>query len=421
MKILAALLLACALAPAASAPLGAQTLDEALKLYYQNRLHESLPILRRLADADPRAVEPRAWLADNLRRTGNGEDALAVARGVLRDEPCNAHAHDVVAAIMGQEFWEPANRDSAWAHVTAGVECAADDGNLWLTYWMAAMMRQDAAGELRAQRRVGELRFIPEPVMELSRWMLRVSPQGSVLFAYGDWDYLPLKVAQTAEGLRPDVTVVLMPMLEVPWYVRRMARETGYPVPAELEGVGDYEAVTDDAGNGLITGRIGALWTAERFGGRNSFPLLAAATSPPEWLEGIAWARWDGPVYHLRPPGKRPPGEDVIDTTGFCNMLPHLQMVRLRGPITHPGDRSPLRRTSVHPAEYVVRQLYAYGAGRVAEGRLDDARQALAHIQALGAAGHVRGEYAELEGLLRDIIDEAGRPGLVPGAAGGYC
>ena len=226
MKTLATLLLACALAPAAPAPLAAQTLDGALELYYQNRVHESLPILQRLVEADPSAVEPRAWLADNLRRTGNAPDALAVARGVLQDEPCSAHAHDVVASIMGQEFWEAENRDSAWAHVTAGVECDPDDGNLWLTYWMTAMMRQDTAGERRAQRRVGELRFIPEPVMELSRWMLRVSPGGAVLFAYGDWDYLPLKVAQTAEGLRQDVTVILLPMMEVPARIAEVPTDT---------------------------------------------------------------------------------------------------------------------------------------------------------------------------------------------------
>jgi hypothetical protein len=404
-KIYATLLLACALSPAA-APLAAQTLDQALALYYQNQLHESLPILRQLAAADPASVEVRAWLADNLRRTGNAPDALAVAREVLADEPCNAHAHDVVAAVMGQEFWEAEARDSAWAHATAGVECDPDDGNLWLTYWMTAMMRQDTAGERRAQRRVGELRFIPEPVMELSRWMLRASKGGALLFAYGDWDYLPLKVAQTAEGLRPDVTVILLPMMEVPWYVRRMAAWTGYPVPAELEGVGDYEAVADDAGNGLITGRVAALWTTQRFGGRNSFPLFAAGTSGPEWLEGIAWPRWDGPVYELRPLDKRPPGEDVIDATGFCNNLPHVEMARLQGPITHPSDRSPIRRTGVHPAEHVMAQLYAYGAERVNEGRMDYARQALAQMQALRAGGHVRGEYAELERILRAIIEE---------------
>jgi tetratricopeptide (TPR) repeat protein len=388
-----------------AAPLRAQTLEQALELYHQNRLDESLPVLQQLADADPANVEARAWLADNLRRTGDAEGALTVARQVLRDAPCHAHAHDVVASILGQEFWEPAARDSAQLHVTRGVECDPDDGSLWFTYWMAAMMRQDEADELRAQRRVAELRFIPEPVMELARWMLRASPRGAVLFANGDWDYFPLRVAQTAEGLRPDVTVVLLPMLEVPWYVRRLAAQTGYPVPPELEGIGDHEALEDEAGNVRLTAVTAALWTAEQFQGRQARPLVVAYTASTEWVRDVARPRWEGPVYTLLPPSEDPPGDPVIDTGAFAGHLPLLDVARLRGPRTHPRDRSPIRRTGTHPAEYVVNQLYAYGSQRLDEGRPDDARQALALIETLRATGNVRGEYLELPDFLRAAID----------------
>lgn len=402
MKILAAILVACALAPPAA---GAQTLEEARELYFQNRLEESLPLFRRLAEAQPRSAEPRAWLADNLRRTGEVEAAFALAADMLREDPCNARAHDVAASVLGLEFWEPGIKDSVRAHVTAAVACDPDDGNLWLTYWMAALMRRDEAAERQAQHRVKELGFIPGPPMELARWMLRAAPPNAVLFANGDWDYLPMMVAQATEGLRPDVTVVLLSMMELPWYVRRVAARTGYPVPPELDGVGDEESLADDEGNPLLTRVAGTLWARTSLQGHGARPLAIAFTAETGWAREAAWPRWEGPVYTLRPPAEGPAeGEDGIDPNRFAALLPRLEVARLAGPLTHATDRSPLRRTGVHPAEYVVHQLFAYGAARAAQGRMDEARRALSLIEGLRATGYVRGEYLRMEQALREEI-----------------
>lgn len=396
--VLASVICACA-APA-------QTLDQALEVYYQNRLGESLPLFRQLVAATPDDVEARAWLADNLRRTGAVEEALAVARAVLRDEPCHAHAHDVVAGVMGLEFWEPGAKDSVRAHVTRAVACDPDDGNLWLTYWMAALMRQDEAAERQAQHRVGELRFIPEPVMELARWMLRASPPDAVLFANGDWDYFPLVVAQSTEGLRPDVTVVLLSMMELPWYVRRTAARTGYPVPPQLEGVGDEELLADDEDNPLLKLVTGALWAGAWLEGRGTRPLVIASTAEAGWVRAAAWPRWDGPVHTLRPLSEAPADEEPsLDPDAFAALLPRLEVARLAGPLTHPSDRSPLRRMGVHPAEHVVQQLFVYGEERAAQGRMDEARRALSLMEELRATGQVRGEYLEMEQWLRETVE----------------
>lgn len=403
MKSLAFLLLACA---ACAAPLRAQTLEQALELYHQNRVDESLPLFRRMAAASPGSPEARAWLADNLRRAGDAEGALALARQVLRDQPCHAHAHDVAASVLGLGYGGAGGRDSARAHAERGVECDPEDGNLWLTYWMSSLMRGDTAGELRAQRRLGELGFVPEPVMELGRWMLRASPPDALLFANGDWDYFPLRLAQTVEGLRPDVTVVLIPMLEVPSYVRGVAVRTSYPVPPELDALGEGEALVDDEGNGRLASVTGALWAAEWVEGRGARPLVLAATAPADFLPN-AWPRWDGPVYTLRPLSELPFGAEVrLHADAFADLLPLLDAARLDGPLTHPSDRSPIRRTGVHPAEYVVRQLYAYGGEQMASERPEEARETLARMEALLATGHVRGMYVDMVELLRETIEQ---------------
>ncbi|HEX2081493.1 MAG TPA: tetratricopeptide repeat protein [Longimicrobium sp.] len=390
----------------AAAPAPAQTLDEALDLFYRDEIQASLPVFQALVDARPADPDLRAWLAEALRRTGDEARALELARRVLADAPCHAPAHTLAATIFGLQYWEPGAKDSARAHATRAVECAPDDGNAWVTYWVTAMLRRDGAGEAAAQRRIAELAFIPEPAMEMGRWVLRSSPPDAVLLANGDWDYFPMMVAQTVEGVRPDVTIVLVSTLELPWYVRRMAARTGYAPPGTLKHLGDEEGLANDAGEAILGSLTLAAWAGEWLENRNPRPLVLAATVPPELVANVAWPRWDGPVYTLRPPEEAP--SDTlrrIDADAFAQLLPHLDLARLDGPLTHATDRSPIRRTGVHPAEYVVWQLFSYGNARVLQERRDEARRAMAMIDALVATGHVGEEYHETVELLRTILE----------------
>lgn len=59
---------------------------------------------------------------------------------------------------------------------------------------------------------------------EVASTFLREAPPRAVLFVGGDNDTYPLWYLQQVERVRPDVTVVTLPLLGAPWYAREMQR-----------------------------------------------------------------------------------------------------------------------------------------------------------------------------------------------------
>jgi hypothetical protein len=62
--------------------------------------------------------------------------------------------------------------------------------------------------------------------------LLTSAPPSAVMFVGGDNDTYPLWYAQQVEGLRPDVSLVTMPLLPADWYNAEVARRTGLRWPA---------------------------------------------------------------------------------------------------------------------------------------------------------------------------------------------
>jgi hypothetical protein len=402
MKIAIPFLLACVLAPA---PAAAQTLREARELYFQGEINESLAMFEQLHAANPGDREVQVWLAVNHREFAHNERARELVDAVLRDEPCHAQAVALLAQLVESEaFIDLTMRDSAWAHQERAVRCAPDDGNAWLEYWRAATLRRDQAAEQRAQRRLAELRFITEPAMEFGRWTLRSAPPNAVLFTSNDRDWVPVSIAQTVEGLRPDVTVVFNHMLHRPWYVRRVAQATGYPVPPAAEGREDEEIMPDD-GDGSLMEKTAVLWAREWTEGRNPRPLVVAFGTSTLFLRDAVWARLDGPLYTLHPAPDARPDAPRIDPDAFAALLPHLEIARLNGPRVHPSDRVPAHYAAGHRAETFMVMLREYGSTLVERGRMDQARQALARMEELRATGVLRPGYAAEADRLREMIE----------------
>lgn len=92
--------------------------------------------------------------------------------------------------------------------------------------------------------------------------LLDATPAGAVLLTAGDLDSYPIWYLQAVHGARPDVTVVVAPMLPAAWYRAELARRHGLSTSAHgLRWEGEAAAV-------------GALADAARRGGR---PLAATA------------------------------------------------------------------------------------------------------------------------------------------------
>ena len=74
-----------------------------------------------------------------------------------------------------------------------------------------------------ADRRAFPERAIASAV---ARELLRSAPPNAVLVTGGDNDSFPVWYAQAVERLRPDVTVVVAPLLATKWYRAQLAHRT---------------------------------------------------------------------------------------------------------------------------------------------------------------------------------------------------
>ncbi|HEY0020448.1 MAG TPA: hypothetical protein VGC13_29390 [Longimicrobium sp.] len=396
MKTVITVLLACAVsAPAARA----QTLDDAIARFHRDATDQRvLDDFQAVVDAHPDDPDTRAWYAEALLHHDALRTAAREAHRVLEAAPCHGMANAVLARVHLASA-EPDAADSAGAYAERATTCAPDDGNAWLAAWDAAALRNDEAAELRAQRRLGELGFFGPPVLELARWTLRAAPPAAVLFA-GDWNYHPLQVAQTAEGVRPDVTIVRLSHLSIPAYVRRMAARTGYPVPPEAEGVDGGAPVHQDDGPAPLQSAVGALWAQARVEGGNPRPLALAATADQRFIDSGVLLRREGPVITVNPSGRL--SDPLFLPAAFTAAWEDLDLRRMAGPLTSAGDRSPARRTDLHPLEAVVAILAVYAEYQGRRGETDSARQALGWAQQVM---DTRGPRPEIQ----ELLDQARR------------
>ncbi|HEY9450476.1 MAG TPA: DUF2723 domain-containing protein [Gemmatimonadaceae bacterium] len=131
--------------------------------------------------------------------------------------------------------------------------------------------------------------------------LLWSSPPDAVLVTWGDNDSFPLWYLQIVEGMRPDVTVVVAPLLGARWYRAQLARRDALLLPRDVE---------EFAGETAVLGQI-----AER-AAVNGRPLAVAITTDSSdlwamddrWmLRGVVFVSVDSSVSPARVPGLRSP------------------------------------------------------------------------------------------------------------------
>ncbi|PAP76570.1 tetratricopeptide repeat protein [Rubrivirga marina] len=376
------------------------------------QLADAVDLWREAADlSDEPAV--RAWLAEALRRVGQQaqEEALVhetigEARRVLAADACHAQAHLALAdAYNGQFFaWPGASADSTALHLQRAASCDPDDGNVWMAIWTESARLGDADTEAEALRRLHEIGFWTPPVLALARWALRNLPPDAVLLTNGDGDTVPSRLLQEVEGLRPDVAVVNVPMLDLPEVAHRTAEANGLPLPDSVE---THVARHDPRGSTATPdGRIYSLrdavvdgWLAAHFDGTLGRPLVAAITLDPEVL-GTKTEIADHVAY-LAP----------SETFGFDAQLGRAAVADLdgtafAGPLVSKGDRSPVRRMMpFDPAGIVLFQALQTAVALAQEGDSEGAETVYAQAVAFSVTSGRADD--PLVGVAREWIDDA--------------
>ncbi|UCE19117.1 MAG: hypothetical protein JSV84_01865, partial [Gemmatimonadota bacterium] len=119
------------------------SLDDALALYYENRLEQALPLLQRVASRQGNDAETHAWLAETCRRLRMKDNAVTTAMRALQLDPCNSFAHTVIADACHRPPGDGklSASDTTVVHINRALGCDSTDGNGWVFLCVEAMLR----------------------------------------------------------------------------------------------------------------------------------------------------------------------------------------------------------------------------------------------------------------------------------------
>ena len=319
----------------------ADTMQLAVQAFMQNHVAEALPLFIVASRQLPRNACRHAWVAEAARRTGDFDLAVIESRRAIELKNCQSFAHTTLAALYNPQYstWDGASSDSTWAHLMAAVRADSSDGNAWMTIWAEAQHHGDAALEQRALQRLVATGFLTGPWMNHARWVLESAPPRAILLANGDIDTYPPLAAQVVSGIRSDVAVVNMPMLDLPWYVELIHRRYGVPLPQPGTTL-----------NGRASDAIIEHWRKHAAAGTLGRPLAVLLTAGVEGAQtGSGKPQLAGPFWLITGKAARP------DTVRLTAAYARAKALDWRGPAISTDDRSPVRQAAaMNPAVIVA-------------------------------------------------------------------
>ncbi|MDQ2932612.1 MAG: DUF2723 domain-containing protein, partial [Gemmatimonadota bacterium] len=127
--------------------------------------------------------------------------------------------------VLGFWVW------GAWAGIGA-VALARRMGAQWIPVGVLAAAAPLVLNASAADRRAEPERSV---AIQTARALLASAPRDAVLVTGGDNDSFPTWYAQAVEGVRPDITVVVAPLLGARWYRAQLARRDSLVAPADVE------------------------------------------------------------------------------------------------------------------------------------------------------------------------------------------
>ncbi len=377
---------------------------EAKTLYYDNQLDSAYVAFSDALRADPQDTECEAYLAETARRLKRHEEAVYHASRVLEADNCNAFAHTVLAAVFNPLFGgeDACHFDSVWVRAHRAVECDSSDGNAWLLLWTEAIRRGDSKVEQQALEVLNRTHFFSAPVLEYNRWVLEQLPPNAILLTNGDLDTYPALVLQAARGLRPDVVVVNLSLLNTSWYERYLETRYGLPLPlpdSQLALVKPFQTMDGE----VVTVACQKLegWAAQMKAGTLSRPLTPGLTVynsniSPRCRNHL---RQKGAYLEFDPALTAP----AINWETVAQALDQARFDQYCGDYAGAGDRSPIRSQT---AKFPVMNLCALGLDLARHlrdsGERDRAAAYLGRIHELAIAN---GEEKHFAAELNELAD----------------
>ena len=324
-------------------PAVADGLAVAIAAFLRNEVPQSIPMFREAVDDDESNPDAHAWLAEALRRTEEHSEAESHARQALALDPCHAFAHTVVATLYNRQYadLDASSADSVWNHLLKAVECDPDDGNAWLSLLFEATHRGETHWEGSAARALIGTGFLTDATLAYQRAVLRALPPQALLLTGGDLDTYPALSLQITEGLRPDIAVVNVSMLNLPWYAKVVRDRHGVTLQLDDAALEAFEPIAVDSTPPLtLADTIVRSWRNSAASGGLGRPLAIGITTGDTTRFPGAGRMAAGGFYNLVHPAD---GVAVVHPTFVGAALDSLGTDDLQGPPVSASDRSPIR------------------------------------------------------------------------------
>lgn len=193
----------------------------------------------------------------------------------------------------------------AWAGIGA-IALARRVGAQWVPIGVLAAALPLVLNASAANRRAFPERAIAPAV---ARDLLRSAPPHAVLVTGGDNDTFPAWYGQAVEGLRPDVAVVVAPLLATEWYRSQLARRTG------------LVSSNDVKSNRGVVAMLGAVAEAARAHHRPVAASLMLESSYRHALGDVSVARGLVLVERSQAPGAISLGADAPSVDTSSNVM----------------------------------------------------------------------------------------------------
>jgi tetratricopeptide (TPR) repeat protein len=378
------------------------TLERGVQLFLENRLDDALPVLEASTKLWKENPETFAWLAECLRRLERFDEAAEAAHKALLLDTEHAFAHTVLGDLFNPQLstWGRVDADSTWFHLREAVKYDPGDGNAWSSLWVQAMMRGDLEMEQTAAIRMIDSGFLSKPLLAYNRWQLEHLPENAILLTNGDMDTYPAAALRAKEGLREDVALVNLSLLNLPWYQRLMAERYDLPLVSEV----DQPARSVDGELVIPARQVVRSWMDLQKAGKLGRPLCAAITvADPEFTPDAAERMaLCGPYYEICPA----PVVSEVNVARLKTSLDGIDPPQFEGEFATPIDRSPVRQGGTNRlATNVTSAMLRYAHALADEDRWDEAGMMLAQAEEFDSKILAGGAYAEHMQALRDTIE----------------
>ncbi len=280
--------------PAESAAAPERIYSKRIRYFSTERYKELRDEWKAWAETHP--GDPMGWteFAKAARYAGEPCEAyLGYAKKAIEFDPSYAEAHAVLGGSNWRQYCPSAPEDpsNAIRELEKALELDPASRDPHYMLWPMKLYQgktDEAAGHLKSLIRGGDF---PEFLLDLAYNMLVAVEPNAIILTNGDNDTYPPLALQAARGIRPDVAIVNLSLLNTVWY-RKLMMEGPLAIP--LPAI-DEDAPGPQAGAavmGLQEKLAGAGWTR---------PLYVAVTVHRPSLPLPNRLSLEGVVYRVLP------------------------------------------------------------------------------------------------------------------------